>query len=43
MAPVISAAARTRAHVSLMFVPYVVDISLRVSALWGNGLKGNLG
>jgi hypothetical protein len=27
MAPVISAAARTRAHFSLMFPPYVVDTS----------------
>ena len=43
MAPVISAATRTRAHFSLMFDPYVVDISARVSALGGNGLKGSLG
>src|SRR2546421_5174742 len=44
MAPVISAAARTRAHVSLMLLPWVVDTSLkRVSALGEKGLKGSRG
>jgi len=44
IAPVISAAARTRAHVSLMLLPWVVDTSLkRVSALGEKGLKGSRG
>jgi len=44
MAPVISAAARTRAQVSLMFDPWVVDTGFnKVSALGEKGLKGSRG
>ncbi len=36
MAPVISAAARTRAHVCLMFLPYLADYLIRgIYRHWG--------
>jgi hypothetical protein len=44
IAPVISAAARTRAQVSLMFLPRSVDTSIKGSiGIWEKDLRGSRG